>query len=618
MGLSTALNTALSGLKVTQAGLEVVSSNVANEKTPGYTRKNTVQTTLVSGGTSANVRLNDVQRTLDTYVQKQLRTESASLAYANITANYTDRLQKLFGTPGDTLSFTETVNGFVASLDSLSTSPENQSIRGEVLQDAQTLAQSLNSLTSNIQAMRQEADLGLQDTTAKINEALSSIERVSKQIASAQNPSVDLLDQRDTYIGQLSELMDIKVTPLENNQVAISTTSGLSLFSSGIASKLSFESRSAISAETLYSTNPAERTIGTVTLSTPGGITYDVLNPRTGVKSGTLKAYAELRDNTLVAAQAQLDELASVMTTALNTYTVDSTPVVGPPDGFEVDLGAVQRGDQFTFTYTEQPAGTERTITFLRVDDPSQLPLPNSATPNTNDTVFGIDFTNGMADVATQIATALGAGFTVTNPAGNSVQIVDDGGVTTTATGLSARVSATGFADNAGAIPLFVDGPGQGLYTNALEGTGQKNGYAGRIRVNSEVLASPEKLVIYDPATNQADSTRPQALRNALESTSLLYSTDTGIGSVNSPYSGSLRNYAASLVELQARNAEMAANVAEGQSIVVTSLQDRFADHSGVDVDDEMGRLIALQNAYAANARVISVVQEMFDVLSRM
>jgi len=44
-------------------------------------------------------------------------------------------------------------------------------------------------------------------------------------------------------------------------------------------------------------------------------------------------------------------------------------------------------------------------------------------------------------------------------------------------------------------------------------------------------------------------------------------------------------------------------------------LQQRFNDQSGVNIDTEMSNLIALQNAYSANARVMSTVQQMMSIL---
>lgn len=47
----TALNAALSGLRVAQQQLSVISNNVSNASTPGYTRKILPQTTQVINST---------------------------------------------------------------------------------------------------------------------------------------------------------------------------------------------------------------------------------------------------------------------------------------------------------------------------------------------------------------------------------------------------------------------------------------------------------------------------------------------------------------------------------------------------------------------------------------
>ena len=50
----------------------------------------------------------------------------------------------------------------------------------------------------------------------------------------------------------------------------------------------------------------------------------------------------------------------------------------------------------------------------------------------------------------------------------------------------------------------------------------------------------------------------------------------------------------------------------------VWPLQQRFNEKSGVSIDLEMSRLLTLQNAYGANARVMTTVQQMFDILLQM
>ena len=51
---------------------------------------------------------------------------------------------------------------------------------------------------------------------------------------------------------------------------------------------------------------------------------------------------------------------------------------------------------------------------------------------------------------------------------------------------------------------------------------------------------------------------------------------------------------------------------------MVNSLQQRFADKSNVNIDEEMANLLKLQTAYGANARVLSAVKDMLDQLMQI
>ena len=97
-----------------------------------------------------------------------------------------------------------------------------------------------------------------------------------------------------------------------------------------------------------------------------------------------------------------------------------------------------------------------------------------------------------------------------------------------------------------------------------------------------------------------------------------LFSPDTGIGTASAPFSGTLTTYLRQVISQQGEAAAAAANLKQGQDVVLNSLQQRFNDSSSVNVDQEMANLLTLQNSYAANARVLSTVKDMFDILLRM
>ena len=98
----------------------------------------------------------------------------------------------------------------------------------------------------------------------------------------------------------------------------------------------------------------------------------------------------------------------------------------------------------------------------------------------------------------------------------------------------------------------------------------------------------------------------------------LTFSSATGVGTENNPFSGSIADFTQRVINLNGQNAEISQREQEAQTVVIDALQTRFDSESKVDVDEEMSRLLVLQNAYAANARVMSVVKEMLDILMRV
>ena len=143
MSLSSALSIAMSGLRANQAALSIVSGNVANANTPGYVAQTLVQDQIVTGSTGWGVRVIGVNRTLDTYVQSQLRTENAGGAYADQIASVLGQLQNVYGTPGQAGTLEAAYNNFTSALQALSASSGNQAAQSSVLNAAQALAQQL-------------------------------------------------------------------------------------------------------------------------------------------------------------------------------------------------------------------------------------------------------------------------------------------------------------------------------------------------------------------------------------------------------------------------------------------------------------------------------------------
>jgi flagellar hook-associated protein 1 FlgK len=237
-----------------------------------------------------------------------------------------------------------------------------------------------------------------------------------------------------------------------------------------------------------------------------------------------------------------------------------------------------------------------------------------------NDTVVGVDFSGGPASVAAQLNAALGStGLQFSNSAGTTLDILDSGPATITVNAASTTKTATSLTGGSGALPLFVDGSTP--FTGATTAAGSEmTGYAGRIAVNSALIADPTGLVNYQtsPPTPAGDATRPNFIYNQLVNATGQYAPATGIGGTASPFQGTLTAFMTQMVSMQSLAATNATSLQSGQDVVVNALQARFDSKSGVNIDSEMANLLTLQNSYGANARVMSTVKAMLDTLMQM
>lgn len=619
MSLSSALSISMTGLSANQAALSIVSSNISNAQTPGYVARALNQTEQFASDSGTSVRVLGVTRELDSFVQSQLRTETGGGAYADQISNILSQLQGVYGTPGNAGTLETAFNSFTAAVQALSANSGNQTVQSAAVTAAQSLAQQLNATTNGIQALRSNADQDIGASVAQANASISLISKINAQLQGTDkttNQAATLMDQRDAAINTLSKLMDVRVTIGDTNQATIYTSTGMQLVGPDATSQLIFNSAGPLNATSLYNVNSSQSGVGSLMIRLSNGSIMDVV-ANNGITSGRIAADLKLRDSTLVQAQAQVDQLAATLASSLSDRTTAGTAVSsGTQNGFKLDLSGLQAGNTINLNYTDAATNTPHQITLVRVDDPSALPLANTAS-NPNDKVIGIDFSGGMASVLSQLNGAFtAAGLQFSNPSGSVLQVLDNGAGAAKINSASVTTTMSSLTSGSPQLPLFTDG--NSLYTGATMGVGsQQTGFAGRIAVNQALLADPSRITVYSlsPPTTAGDTTRSDFLYSQLTTGNFTYSPQTGLGSINSPFKGTISNYLQQFIGMQGNAAANAKQVAQGQDIVVNTLQEKFNASSSVNIDSEMANLIALQNSYAANAHVMSVVQSMMQTL---
>jgi len=620
MGLAASISTSLAGITATQARIDLVARNIANASTDGYTRKTLTTEANVAGGNVIGVLLGDVGRVVDIFLQQQLRNEVSAQSNVGVRSDFLSLVDQLFGEPGGATGLDTIINGFTNALQNLSTTPDQVSVQQATVASASVIAGQLNQMSQDVQSLRTQTEAGLAAAVQEANSLLQSIASLNQDIAIAFGGGsvADLQDQRDLRINQLSQLLDIRVAQGDRGTAKIFTNGG-DLLLDGDPVTLNFDSRGTLSANSVYSTDPLQRSVGTLTIVDSNGGRVDLFASGT-VRSGSIAAFRDLRDNILTEVQNELDQLAQGIALSLSSVPVAGVAVTpGPGAGFDLDVSGLQSGNPITVTLTDIGGGTTQTITLVRVDDASVLPLPNSATADPNDTVVGIDFSGGLAAAATAISAALGANVTATSPAANTIRIVDDGTAAFSVDAVSSVVTATQTTGGGVVLPLFVDvNGGQTAYTGNFDDGGQLRGFAARIAVNANVLNDPSLLVAFDTNTASGDPARPNDLLARFSESSFLFSSRPGGPATGSPFSGTIAAYTRDVISFQAGQAELVQREKASQEIVTGTIQARVDSATKVNVDVEVAQLIVLQNSFAANARVLSVIQELIDILLRV
>jgi flagellar hook-associated protein 1 len=580
MSLMSALNAAVSGLRTSQAGINLVAQNVANAESVGYTRRVISPVQVVTGGNTSGVRTGEVQRVLDKLTQRQLRTEMSGAAYTMVRADFASALDRLFGAPGSVASLDYAMNDFTQQMTRLANDPADFSARASVVDRAQTLAARISAIAQGVQGMRTQAEGQIANSVTRANELLAGIVDANAKVTAAdfKGGSAALEDERDRMINELSGLMDIQVQEGPNGSVRLLTGSGTMLFDGMNATRLTFDERSVLGASSSYGTIPP--TVGVIRAVSSSGTSSDLIAAG-AFRSGVIGAALEMRDETLVQAQLQLDELAAGLARAFSdvpaaidntTGTITFNGLAG--QGVTVDLvigGSFQR---FSLDGPASAAGLEAAI------QGAGFPTATVGGPPGGPWVLGLP--PGSSIVS----------------AGHTVETVNSG---------------------VPQLPLFTDrGAGGAAFTGV---NGQLTGFAQRISVNASVIADRSLLVRMDtgvPGTPQGDPTRPAFLLEALTQSSRSFAPQAGVGGSAAPFGSSVTEFGRRVVETQGANAEASQRLNEGQTIALAAIESRFADVSGVNIDQEMALLVQLQTAYGANARVMTAVRDMMDMLMRI
>ncbi len=333
MSITGALSNAISGLNVASRSAELISSNLANALTEGYGRR-TLAVSSQNVGVMGGVVAHGTQRWSDPALIADRRGADAMHAHADLAASFFQNLENLVGIPGEAGSLANRLTEMESALVSAASRPDSTQRLGDLQHRAGQLAGTINRISEGIQDARRAADQSIMSQVETLNDALARVQEMNVQIAGTTIRGGDassLVDQRQRVVDSINSIVPVREIPRENGQVALFTPGGAILLD-GPAARFEFSTTNMIMPHMTVDN-------GLVAGLSINGQSIDMSNDQGPLAGGTLGASFQVRDESGVVAQGQIDAVARSLVERFQSPAVDPTLAVTDP-GLFTDAGA--------------------------------------------------------------------------------------------------------------------------------------------------------------------------------------------------------------------------------------------------------------------------------------
>jgi flagellar hook-associated protein 1 FlgK len=565
MSLTAALNSAVSALRVNQAQVQLVSSNIAHAQDPNYTKKSLKTESVTYGnGQVGGVVIAGYAGTLSVTLRKQVEAQTATYGASDATNQYMSRIQDLLGTSADQSGLTKAMNAFLSAWQDFQAEPDSAAAQQAIIGAGQQIGDEIHRVAAGLDQIDTAIRTDTSDSVDQLNDLLKQLFQVNLQMKTAQtdsSASADLRDQRDNLVKQIAKYVDVRTVEQDDGSVSLFTAAGLQLLD-GPPSLFAYENNNVIRVSDGTSINS----------QLSGGRIHALLNFRQDSSASGKPVSMDPGTEVIRKLRAQLDMIVGALTTTAGTppslsaaYDAAGTSqrvsasfqTTVTPTQFQAQYstvnfsGTLQTGDIFAITVQGKKFSYTATDSDKSLD---QIAAQLSAQVNA-DTTLGITAIPGTASLQL-VGNTLGQSFTVQTTVNNQIPELDGS-----------------------------------LFTGS-------NRYD--FQMNAALLNGSLQL-----KKNSASD-----VVNALTTTDRNF-LSTGIALTSVSYSSMMSGVVGNSIS----GAKMLSDQAKFDSDALNMSNQRYQSDTGVNLDEEIANLQVLQNAYAASARLLTVVQEMFDTL---
>lgn len=663
----------LTGVLSHQTALNTTGNNITNANTPGFSRQEvqfeTQEGRRTGAGTiGSGVSITNIRRLADEYLTQQVREDSTLFGEQNALNSELTRLDNLLGSESTGLN--NALNNFFAALQNAAEDPTSLPQRQLVLSEAQQAINRFQALNQEFIQQRESVKTQLQQGVKDANSLLNSIADLNLAISESPgvaqgNMPLELLDQRDEKLRELSALVGIRVSETEGSQVNVSLANGLSLVTGANAAQFA----------TRESAEDPTRQEFTLSIS---GRTLQVDDQITGGKLGGLRKFD---DEALKPAFDELGRLAIALSASMNQQHEIGMDLEGNLGGnFFTDINNVglQRSRVVANANNAAPKTAQLAV---EITDSSQLPAGTWTLQFSGD---GRNFE--LIDAATGKTVNQGRlpdpvqseismpGFTVRveggqfnagdkfliQPSRNGAENIALNVLREEDLAFASPIRASANDDNLGTAQinqgkmLNVRNPDTNALLPGFETRGELTNGPLEIRFNND--GTSVTYTLFDGANNQLGPTdqpyNAQQINTVLSNDpkagdlyqgyqfemtgepangdvfTIGYNSNgvsdnrnaellASLGTANTLNNGRqsfTEGYAGLVEDIGVKTRQSQLDKSAGQTLLEQSTNQRESI-SGVNLDEEAGKLIQYQAAYNASAKVMSVAQELFNTL---
>ena len=232
-----------------QNNIHIVSNNIANVDTPGYSRQtpNIVERdalNLAPGQIGQGAWTKEVLRNFDYFVERNYLQKNSAQTRAKSEYNMLQSVESVFN-ESNSNGISSLLSSFLSSWSTLASTPSKQPVREDVISSGQNLASTISQTEEYLSTYQSRIDTYIKQDVEKINELMQQIANLNKQIniydVPGQNNANTLLDQRDQLVRELSGYVDVDIVNGGSGNYTIYTKAGHTLVENTTAFSLSFE-----------------------------------------------------------------------------------------------------------------------------------------------------------------------------------------------------------------------------------------------------------------------------------------------------------------------------------------------------------------------------------------